>query len=152
IHESFFDSGGDSLAAATLFAGLAEVTGAEKLTLGDLIKAPTIAELAILLAAPRKQAHPNLLPLQPSGSGAPLFWIGGFAAQTMVKALDRNRPVFLVSLPDPANPDASQIIDQYAEECCRNLRRFRPQGPYLLAGWCAVCVIALEVARRLQDQ
>ena len=152
IHDSFFDSGGDSLAAASFFTGLAEVTGTEELTLGVLIEAPSIAELAILLSKPGSETHPSILPLKPAGSAAPLFWIGGFAASSVIKALDRDRPVFLVSLPDPQKPDAACLIDQYAEECCRTLRRFRPHGPYLLAGWCAAGVVALEVARRLEDE
>ena len=152
IHDNFFDCGGDSLAAVTFLAGLAEVVGTEKPALGCLAEAPTIVEMAELLSRPGKVAHSSLLPLQPAGSGAPLFWIAGFAAVSVVKSLDRNRPVFLVPLPDTPDPEAIDIIAQYAEGCCQILRRFRPKGPYLLAGWCAAGVIALEVARRLEDE
>jgi len=44
------------------------------------------------------------------------------------------------------------LIDQYADECCMTLRRFRPKGPYYLAGFCAAAVLAVEVARRLEAE
>jgi thioesterase domain-containing protein len=152
IHDNFFDSGGDSLATVTFLTGLSEELVAERLTAGVLVEAPTIAELAVFLSRTGKGTHSSILPLQPAGGGAPLFWIGGFPAPSVVNALDRNRPVFLLSMPDSPNQDASQIIDRYAEECFQTLRRFRPKGPYLLAGFCVASVIVIEMARRLREE
>jgi thioesterase domain-containing protein len=152
IHENFFDSGGDSLAALTLLSGLKQALGDGGLGIGILVKAPTIAELAGLLGGRETDSDAAPLPLKPSGSGIPLFWIDGFAAHSVVAWLDPERPVFLAPLPTPRGADCSRTIEQYAEECFRSLRRFRPKGPYLLAGWCAAGVVALEVARRLQGE
>ena len=61
-----------------------------------------------------------------------------------------------LQLPGPfegkGDPAAVRSIDEMAAECTRGLRRFRPQGPYALAGWCAGGVIALEVARQLEQE
>jgi thioesterase domain-containing protein len=151
IHDHFFDSGGDSLAAVRLLAGLAEALGIERLQLGLIIEAPTIAELALLLDKP-EAGRPSVLPLQATGRQTPLFWIDGYAARAVIEGIGPDRPVFMLSLPSPRSRDASQLINQYAGECFGRLRQFRPKGPYLLAGWCAAGVIALEVARRLQAQ
>ncbi len=150
IHDNFFDCGGDSLAAAMLLAGLMETLGVEKLTLSVLVEAPTIAELAALLSAPGRRA--NLLPLRAQGNAAPLFWIDGFAVPSVLQTLDPDRPVFVVPLPNLPHADAARLVDQYAEECCRTLRRCRPRGPYLVAGFCAAAVVAMEVARRLEAE
>jgi thioesterase domain-containing protein len=152
IHDNFFDSGGDSLATVTLLTGLSEVAGIERLTAGVLVEAPTIAELAMFLSRTGNGTHSSILPLQPAGGGAPLFWIGGFPAPSVVNALDRDRPVFLLSILNSPNRDAIHIIDQYAEECFQTLRRFRPKGPYLLAGFCVASVIVIELARRLREE
>ena len=128
IHDNFFDSGGDSLATVTFLTGLSEELGAERLTAGVLVEAPTIAELAVFLSRTGKGTHSSILPLQPAGDGSPLFWIGGFPAPSVVNALDRNRPVFLLSMPIPQTRTRS-ILSTSTPRTFQTLRRFRPRAP-----------------------
>ena len=55
IHDDFFQLGGDSLRAMQLLARLGDL-GPKDLTLADLLKAPTVAELAGLIGAGIKKA------------------------------------------------------------------------------------------------
>ncbi len=54
-------------------------------------------------------------------------------------------PPTLEHLPPP------HTIEHIAAECVRMLRRYRPQGPYALAGWQSDGVVALEMARMLEE-
>ncbi len=76
IHENFFDAGGDSLSAVSLFAEIEQVMGAQ-LSIGDLFEAPTIERLALLVANySSARERPLLVAIQPAGSRPPFFCIG----------------------------------------------------------------------------
>ena len=55
VHDNFFDMGGDSLIATLLVDQLSEVFGVN-VSLAALINAPTVAEMALVIAELRNEA------------------------------------------------------------------------------------------------
>lgn len=155
--DDFFQLGGDSLRATKLLLRVQDEFSIQ-LSLADLFQTPTLARLAARLDAGRETNgsliafHEAVIPIQPQGEGLPLFLIHPeFEAARLARHLGPDRPLFGVPVPTAADPAAVRTIDEMAAECTRALRRFRPQGPYALAGWCAGGVIALEVARQIEQ-
>jgi len=153
--DNFFELGGDSLTATRLVTWIHQEFEKE-LDLAVLLRAPTISRLAITIAQAETVAlepEPVVIPIQPQGSGLPLFMIDpGFEGPRLARHLGPNRPFIGVPIPRSADPAVVRSIDRLAAECARAVRAFRPQGPYALVGWCAAGVIALEVARQLERE
>ncbi|MCC6367080.1 MAG: AMP-binding protein [Bryobacterales bacterium] len=150
IHDSFFDSGGDSLATVTFLAAASEAFHRDTLPLGFLFEAPTIAEMAALLSGDAPFAQPDILPLQPAGSRTPLFLIGaGIEFRHLINLLGPDQPVFSIRVPESDDLAADFSVERVAARCVQALRSFQPRGPYQLSGWCFSGVLAFEMARQL---
>nr|WP_218007388.1 non-ribosomal peptide synthetase [Nocardia otitidiscaviarum] len=163
LDDNFFELGGNSLLAVRLAAELSD-TVAERIPVSVLFTAPTPGELATRLAHGHTGAlDPDaafsvLLPLRPTGTGAPLFCIhpaGGIAWSFagLTAHLDADRPIYGLQSPTLA-PDTSlpDSIEEWAAEYVREIRAVQPEGPYHLLGWSLGGVLAHAVAVLLQDQ
>ena len=100
---------------------------------------------------------PAIIPLKPDGSRPPLFAIPGhngdvFCYITLARHLDADQPLFGVQPPGADGSDPLRSIRELARYEVDQIRRFRPLGPYLIAGYCAGGTIAFEVARQLAEQ
>jgi thioesterase domain-containing protein len=152
IQQNFFDLGGHSLLAAKLIA-MTERTMAERLSLADVFRAPTVAQMASLLHQ-QEQAHEfsGIIPIQPDGSRLPLFWVRGAALFVpLARRLGSDQPSFGLHLPAS---EASQLpahckLEDIAAAFVRKMREVQPQGPYYLAGLCVNGVLAYEMARQV---
>jgi acyl-CoA synthetase (AMP-forming)/AMP-acid ligase II/thioesterase domain-containing protein/acyl carrier protein len=154
IHDRFFDLGGDSLAAAQCLARIAEEFGVAEFTREIFLYAPTLAEMAEAVADPSEwMAHENeVLPLQSNGSGIPLVLIfPGTEYLSLVQSFAPDRTILGIRDIGIERLPAPHTIEQIAAECVTRLRRHLPEGPYALAGWCASGIVALEMARRLEE-
>jgi acyl-CoA synthetase (AMP-forming)/AMP-acid ligase II/thioesterase domain-containing protein len=150
IHDSFFDSGGDSLAAARLLVAISKIVERDSLPQHLLFEAPTIAELAVLLSNESSWIEPDILPVQPSGSRNPLFCIAfGFEYRNLIRLLNSDQPIFSIRMQDLDGGPTAYTVERVATRCIEALRRFQPRGPYQLAGWCFAGVVAFEMARQL---
>ncbi len=153
VHDNFFDLGGDSLAATGLLAAISEKFDCGKLPMGGLMVSPTIAQMAALLskaASRQTQLDPDIIPLQPDGSRIPFFFVGaGVGSLHVTQALGPDQPVFSVAVPQLTTSPPHTMAD-YAWHCVQALKRFHSKGPYLLGGFCANGVIAMEMARQLE--
>jgi len=111
---------------------------------------------------PRTQAGPEaaedecLSRIQPEGSQDPLFIVHGIHGEVLfahfLKAgLGSQRPLFAFRAMglNGRRPPLSSIGDM-AARLLRSMRRVRPRGPYLLAGYCAGGHIAMEMGHRLR--
>jgi FkbH-like protein len=153
IRESFFELGGTSLRAVDLFAQIERRFG-KKLPLTTLIEAPTIEQLAALLAEARDR---DSLVLIRDGSGKPpLFLVHDGDGETLLyrNLAHRLRPEHAVFGLEPRSQGDTPIVqtritDMAAHHIDR-MRSVQPQGPYLVGGMCAGGVIAFEIARQLQ--
>jgi thioesterase domain-containing protein/acyl carrier protein len=163
---NFFDLGGHSL----LLARLQIATQKEfhvQLTAADVFRHPTVAELvnwidqakSAATQAERSQStpqnNPRIVPIQPQGSGRPLFVISqSMIFRTMASELGLDQPVFaLQMLDDDICPGKEMVgVEQLAKFYLELIRQVQPSGPYRLAGWCVSGWIAYEIARQLESQ
>jgi len=140
VDEDFFELGGTSLQAFTIFAELASALGCD-FPPTRMISAPTIASQAALARdAAWRSPNPTLVPFRGEGTGAPLFVVhGGYGgilfARDLAKNLASGRPVFGVQPPslDGSRP-MPQTIEQAAALYLSEIRRVQPRGPYHLVG------------------
>ncbi len=95
-----------------------------------------------------------LVPVKPDGSLPPIFGVSGHGADayyfvSLARHLDAEQPVICV---EPKGMDGGETLDTMealARYEIEQIRRFRPNGAYLIAGHCAGGILAFEVARQL---
>jgi thioesterase domain-containing protein/acyl carrier protein len=156
--DNFFEIGGDSLQAATLFARIEESFGKD-LPIAALFRAPTLEQLARVLD--QESGPPGrcrLVPLQTAGSGPPLFCLPGGGEDAIVfralaAAMDPDQPLYCIQAPgldstEPSTPFAS--IEEIAAQFVREIFGVQAHGPYFLCGHCLGGFLAYEVAQQLQ--
>jgi acyl-CoA synthetase (AMP-forming)/AMP-acid ligase II/thioesterase domain-containing protein/acyl carrier protein len=154
IHDSFVDLGGDSLAAISCVAAISAAFDNAEVSTEIFLYAPTLASMADVLAGKGKLKQPwtKVFPYRENGSGIPLVLVSqGLECRNMARHLGPDHPVFSIHSSFWDNPTPNLTIDQFAAECVDALRRFQPQGPYALGGWCTAGVVALEMARQLES-
>lgn len=85
--------------------------------------------------------------------GVPVVLIApGPAYRRLANRLDAVNPVVGITPPSLEHLPLPHTFEHIAAECVRILRRYRPQGPYALAGWRIDGVVALEMARLLEEE
>jgi len=114
-------------------------------------------EILLFLHSAGSLAHQRrvIVPLQPRGTRPPVFAFGGhngdvFCFRPLVQHLDADQPFFGLQPPgfdDQQEPLAR--VEDLAAYFATEIRAFRAQGPYVIAGYCAGGSIALELARQL---
>ncbi|MGW4531412.1 non-ribosomal peptide synthase/polyketide synthase [Nocardia sp. NPDC004340] len=161
LDDNFFELGGNSLLAVRLATRLGEQLG-QRVPVVLVFAAPTPAEMAGPLSAPggidADAAFGVLLPIRPSGTGAPLFCVhpvGGvsWSFAGLAAHLDEDRPIYGLQSPtlaaDVPLPDS---IEEWAARYVREIRAVQPEGPYHLLGWSLGGVLAHAMAVRLQAE
>ena len=157
IHDNFFNLGGSSLLAVDLFAQIERQLG-YKLPLTALIKAPTIEQLAVLLADSPSAERDSLVLIRAGGDKPVLFLVHDGYGEIMLYRnlaflLEPDHTVFGLQ---PCSRDNIPIVHTGIPEMAAyhidKIRSVQPRGPYLLGGMCAGGVIAFEIARQLQSQ
>jgi len=84
--------------------------------------------------------------------GVPVVLIApGPAYRRLANRLDATNHVIGITPPSLEHLTPPHTIEHIAAECVRILRRYRPQGPYALAGWRVDALVALEMARLLEE-
>lgn len=178
-HDNFFELGGSSLVAVRMFAQIEQRFG-QKLPLATLFDAPTVAELATQLdtphtpsvevgpepmngaslpaSKPSRTAWSSLVPIQPKGSRPPLFCVHAAGGNVLIyrdlaRYLGEDQPVYGLQAQGldgqrPTLTSAEEMTELYLQE----VKAIRPQGPYLVGGYCMGGTVALEMAQRLRAQ
>jgi amino acid adenylation domain-containing protein len=158
VNANFFDLGGHSLMALTLFRRM-ERAFRVKLSLSVLFQQVTVASLAEVIDAERRrtEAWDSLVPLRTTGYKRPLFFMPELRGdvltyRAMLEMLAPDRPVYGVQAPGlDGRIHPKTTIEDLAAECVECIRRVQPAGPYNVAGYCFGGVVAYEVARQLSD-
>jgi amino acid adenylation domain-containing protein len=157
IDANFFELGGHSLLAVQLLNKMQQTFGRE-LPLTALLQAPTIAALAALLADTSPVSPHVLVPLHATGTQPPVFCfhaVGGqvLVYQSLAGFLDANQPLYCLQSRALRNPDEEyHSLDDMAVAYAAALQQHQPEGPYYLLGWSMGGLLALAVARLLEQQ
>jgi thioesterase domain-containing protein/acyl carrier protein/NRPS condensation-like uncharacterized protein len=157
IRDNFFDLGGQSLMAMSLFTQIEQTFG-KTLPLGTLVKAPTIEQLAQVISENESSQWSSLVPLKPSGSKPPFFCVHGqqgnvLNLRELANALGSEQPFYGLQakgLDGKQMPDLT--IEEMAAHYLQEIRTIQPTGPYFLGGNSMGGTIAFEMAQQLQQQ
>jgi len=148
--DNFFDIGGHSLLGARLLARVEKAFN-QRFGLIDFFEAPTIRQMAELLR--KRQARirsSQVIPVQSHGERAPLFVLGLMPLfRPLLLRMADDQPLFGVSAPDLGIKEIEPCFENISASYVETLREQRPQGPYVIAGWCRDGVVAYEMARQL---
>ncbi|MQY09518.1 amino acid adenylation domain-containing protein [Actinomadura macrotermitis] len=150
---SFFDLGGDSIAALRL-ATQARQAGLE-LTPKDVFTHQTPEALATRDAG-ADLGFEVLLPIRATGSRPPLFFVhpaGGLAWNyfQFQRHLGPDQPIYGLQARAFTQSELPGSVEEMAEDYLGLIRGVQPHGPYNLAGWSLGGLIAYQIATRLQD-
>jgi amino acid adenylation domain-containing protein len=155
IHDDFFDLGGNSITASRLAARVRTEMGRE-LPLAALLRAPTVAGLARVLAGERAAVQPPLVPLQPHGTRPPLFLAppgGGHVVcyHALAGLMGPDQPVYGLQARGIDDGHAPlETAEEIAAFFAAAIRQVQPEGPYLLGGWSFGGLVAWEMGRQLR--
>ena len=158
IFDNFFEAGGHSLLYARLLYRLRKATGA-RLTLAELIQAPTIATQAELIRrqGPPRQPSP-LIPIRHKGDKPPLFLVHPlmgtvFCFTRLLPYLDPDQPLYAFqSMGIEGDTAPLDRLETMAKTYLDALMEVQPEGPYRVGGWSMGGVIAYEMARQLRQR
>jgi len=158
VGDNFFDLGGDSLLAISLFAEIEKRIG-KQIPLASLLDAPTVGQLAELLRHEGwSPPWTSLVAVQGRGAKPPFFYVPP-AASTALSAvkyarhLGTDQPVYGLQ---PLGFEEGEVphnrVEEMAAYYIKEIRSFQPEGPYYLGGQCFGGNIAFEMAQQLQAQ
>jgi len=154
--DDFFDLGGHSLLAARLLARIEDSLGVE-LPLASLLEAPTVRGQAQLVRKYRGKSGAEEHGQKPHtvARQMPFFFLGGDPtfrplSQRLSELREFHSLGLRMSLIEKLKDRDS--LECIAEQFVQSIRERCPEGPYMLAGWCAHGLLAYETARQLQAQ
>jgi thioesterase domain-containing protein len=97
-----------------------------------------------------------IVPLQANGSRVPVFGVPGhngdvFCYRALAQRLGEDQPFFGLQPPGLDGQDEPLTrVEDLAATFARQIRAFQPQGPYVIAGYCAGGTVAFELAQQLE--
>jgi thioesterase domain-containing protein len=104
------------------------------------------------------QQQRGIVPLQRRGNLAPVFAVPGhngdvFLYRALAQYLGSDQPFFGLEPPGlDGRSEPLTSVEDLAAYFVEQIRTFRPDSPYVIAGYCAGATIAYELARQLQQQ
>ncbi|WP_168221317.1 non-ribosomal peptide synthetase [Actinomadura sp. WMMA1423] len=152
---SFFDLGGDSIAALKL-ATRARQAGVE-LTPRDVFTHQTVEAMTRVGDPADRLGFEVLLPIRTSGTRPPVFFVhpaGGLAWGYLQfqRHLGPDQPIYGLQARAFTRPELPESIAEMAADYLAQIRAVQPSGPYHLAGWSLGGLVAYEMALRLQAE
>ena len=157
VEDNFFDLGGDSFLAVSLFSEIARVLGRE-LPPVMIYQAPTIAALAAVLEQPTIQRFPALVLLKAGTEEPAIFITHGIGGNVMdfyqvVKHIRSRHPIYGMQAKGIDGVDEPlESVEDIAQFFLDAIKQLQPQGPYLLIGYSFGGLVTLEMAQRLTEK
>ena len=104
------------------------------------------------------QQQRAIVPLQPRGNDTPIFAVAGhngdvFCYRALVQQLGDDQPFYGLQPPGlDGHTEPLASIEDLAAYFAAQIHAFRPDGPCIIAGFCAGGSIAFELARKLLEK
>jgi amino acid adenylation domain-containing protein len=151
---SFFDLGGDSIAALKLVTR-ARQAGIE-LTPRDVFTHQTVEALTRVGEPEDRLGFEVLLPIRTAGTRPPVFFVhpaGGLSWGYLQfqRHLGPDQPIYGLQARAFTQSELPGSVAEMAEDYLAQIRAVQPSGPYHLAGWSLGGLVAYEMAVRLQS-
>lgn len=154
VTDSFFDHGGNSLLGSKLLLSVNNRFRVS-LPLSTLLQAPTVRKFAVVL---RKgdfaELWSPLVPIRQDGWKPALFCVHGIGGnvlgfERLAAHMKSDQPVYGLQAVRPDGQPTPGTVEDIARSYLRCILDVQPAGTYLLAGYSAGGIIALEIARLL---
>lgn len=152
--DNFFDLGGDSLSAVTLFLEVEKLCG-RQLPSVMIYNTPTIAALAAELERPSTSRLPPLVLLRKGAAEPPVFIAHGLGGSVidfyrLLTHIDTDRTVYGMQARGIDGIDEPfATIEEMAQYHLDAIRAVQPRGPYLFVGYSLGGLVSMEIAQRL---
>ncbi len=156
VTDDFFDIGGHSLLAIRMLAEVEKRTGI-RISPRLLFEDATIRHLAVAARRPEAVTNSAMVPVQSGGTRTPLFFLhgdfveGGLYCVKMARYLGTDRPFYAID-PHGVHDEPPHSIEEMAAARLELVRTVRPNGPYVLGGFCNGGLVAFEMARQLEAE
>lgn len=153
---SFFELGGSSIEIMRLQRALEARFRGVRLSLSTIMRGPTVRELSRRVSGPAGGAYDPLVPLQRTGSGAPLFCVHPGVGEVLVfvnlaQHFIAERPVYALRARGFGEAEVPfQSFEELVESYVTAIRTVQPHGPYALLGYSFGGVVAFELAKALE--
>ena len=159
IRDDFFALGGNSLLAMRMLYQLEQAFGTALLP-STLFQLATVEHLADeILKQNGDSGTREVIRIQEGGAKTPIFYLhgdisgGGFYCIRLSRDLGPDQPFYALPPVELENPlEDRPTVEEMAAAHVRTIRSVRPQGPYVLGGFCLGGMIAYEVASQLERQ
>lgn len=154
--DGFFDAGGDSIQGAAFLADLEHRFGVD-VPIGVFVVNATARRLAAIVEGGASSDPAILVPVKRGGRLPPFFCVHPHDGRAtlyfgLAKQLEDGRPFYAFQAPsDDALRPAPGGIERMAGRYIKEMRALRPEGPYLIGGYCFGALVAFEMARRLAE-
>jgi non-ribosomal peptide synthetase component F len=155
IRDDFFDLGGNSLLAMRMLQR-AELACGKVILPSALFRNPNVEHLAGAIAREAIDESPTLLRVNDTGTRTPFFYLhgdlsgGGFYSLKLSRALGPDQPFYVLPPQDIRLLPAAPSIEEMAAAHLAALRAVRPQGPYVIGGFCIGGLVAYELAQQIE--
>lgn len=163
IDHNFFELGGDSLLAVNFLIEVDNIFD-KFIPISNMLVAPTIRDIARIIASTARFDKVNDIAVLKKGNGEPpLFCLDGLLTyKDFANSLNTKRMVcgVYIEYEDPSTHKGTESeeyrvfssMDSIVNRFTGSIRKFQPVGPYYLCGHSFGGSIALEVARKLQQE
>jgi amino acid adenylation domain-containing protein len=155
IRDNFFELGGDPELASRMLQRAEELCGTPIDPSSTFSKNPTIEALADEIVHEVIDESASLLTIQKSGSRTPFFYLhgdllgGGFYTLKLSRALGADQPLYVLPPHHIRDLSDTPTIEQMAAAHLEAIRTVRPNGPYIIGGFCLGAIVAYELAQQI---
>ncbi|HYO55279.1 polyketide synthase, partial [Archangium sp.] len=155
IRDDFFALGGDSLVMLRLTDQLRKELDME-IPPSAAFRGGTMEQMVqALRGVPDPRGSSPLVPIQPTGTRPPLFFVHPAAGVVfpyfeLARHLGPDQPFYgLQALGLDGGSEPDERIEDMARHYIEAIRRIQPTGPYFIGGYSFGCLVAYEIAQQL---
>jgi amino acid adenylation domain-containing protein len=155
IRDNFFELGGNPELAARMLQRAEDLCGTTIDPSSPFSKNPTIEALAAEIVREVIDESASLLTIQERGSRTPFFYLhgdllgGGFYTLKLARALGADQPLYVLPPHHIRDLSDTPTIEQMAAAHLEAIRTVRPNGPYIIGGFCLGAIVAYELAQQI---